>query len=258
MRTVSAHRSRVVAVVLSWLGGLLTVFPAAGACLLPDNGMGTADLPPYGCYYEGQPLGGGVKEKMYVIDGLAPGTTVEISPRLYPSASGTEAPGGTLGGDVQIDTEMIQMQLVGTGLLGGYGRTVSIPGVYVETYSAARVGGSPVQGFVTDLYLLQGQLPAGDPDFDLLRITAGTGFGMPSPGHTTLTQVGGDQWAIDSFFDITYRIDFVGKPGGVFAGQSGSTTGTLRMVVAPEPGSLWLCAVGLPALLRRRGGRGSA
>ncbi len=52
----------------------------------------------------------------------------------------------------------------------------------------------------------------GDPDFDLLRITAGGDFGMPSPGHTTLTDLGGGNWNVDSFFDITYRIDFVGQP----------------------------------------------
>src|SRR6185436_526698 len=69
----------------------------------------------------------------------------------------------------------------------------------------------------------------GDPDFDLLRVTAGNDFGMPSPGHTTLTQLPGGNWDVDSFFDITYRIDFVGKAGGPFGGMSGSTTGTIRM-----------------------------
>jgi hypothetical protein len=78
------------------------------------------------------------------------------------------------------------------------------------------------------MFYLQGQLPPGDPDFDLLRITGGTGFGMPSPGHTTLTSTS-TGWAVDSFFDITYRIDFVGGPGGVLAGLSGSTTGTIRI-----------------------------
>jgi hypothetical protein len=55
---------------------------------------------------------------------------------------------------------------------------------------------------------------------------------MPSPGHTTLTQTGGTTgtaWNVDSFFDITYRIDFVGSPVGPLAGRSGSTTATIRM-----------------------------
>jgi hypothetical protein len=83
--------------------------------------------------------------------------------------------------------------------------------------------------------LIQGQL-TGDPDFDLLRITAGSSFGLPSPGHTTLTRQGppGSGWAVDSFFDITYRIDFVGT-GGTLGGHSGSTTGTVRMVAVRPP-----------------------
>ena len=39
---------------------------------------------------------------------------------------------------------------------------------------------------------------------------------------------------MDSFFDITYRIDFVGAPGGPLAGRTGSTTRTDRFQV---PGS---------------------
>ena len=42
---------------------------------------------------------------------------------------------------------------------------------------------------------------------------ASGGCGLPSPGHTTLTQLPGGDWSVDSFFDITYRIDFVGHPG---------------------------------------------
>ncbi len=111
------------------------------------------------------------------------------------------------------------------------------------------------------MFLLQGQV-IGDPDFDLLRITAGSGFGMPSPGHTTLTRLGppGSNWNVDSFFDITYRIDFVGAPGGPLAGRSGSTTGTARFVVGaaiPEPGTclLFVCgSLGLALSHRRRRG----
>jgi len=87
------------------------------------------------------------------------------------------------------------------------------------------------------MFRLFGQITnpgSGDPDFDLLRIVAGTDFGLPSPGHTTLTRLGppGSNWAVDSFFDITYRIDFVGRVGGALSGMSGSTTGTIRMGTA--------------------------
>jgi hypothetical protein len=105
-----------------------------------------------------------------------------------------------------------------------------------------------------DLMRMQGQLPPGDPDFDLLRITAGTDFGMPSPGQSTLLQ-SGPNWNVDSFFDVTYRIDFVGHPGGPFGGMSGSTTATVRIVIEPEPASLGIVSPVLAALLTARGRR---
>jgi hypothetical protein len=52
---------------------------------------------------------------------------------------------------------------------------------------------------------------------------------MPSPGHTTLIRLPNGNWNVDSFFDIEYRIDFVGAPGGPLSGRAGSTTGTIRM-----------------------------
>jgi hypothetical protein len=92
-----------------------------------------------------------------------------------------------------------------------------------------------VQSFDTEMFMLQGQI-GGDPDFDLLRVTAGSGFGLPSPGHTTLTRIGqpGSPYAVDSFFDVFYRIDFIGAPGSQLAGMSGSTTGTIRMSTGTE------------------------
>ena len=101
--------------------------------------------------------------------------------------------------------------------------------------------GDAVQDFDADLFSLTGQI-FGDPDFDTLSITAGTNAGLPSPGHTTLTRLGppGSDWNVDSFFDISYQIDFQGAPGSVLEGLSGSTQGTERFElgassVATEP-----------------------
>jgi hypothetical protein len=61
-------------------------------------------------------------------------------------------------------------------------------------------------------------------------------------------------WSVDSFFDVTYRIDFVGAPGGPLAGRSGSSTGTVRFelgIPAPSTAGLLLLG-GLVACRRRR------
>ena len=193
-------------------------------CVVPDNGAGTAAIPPLGCSYLGQ---------MAMINGLPAGATIQINSDIKALAHGFAGPGGTLGGTRQEWGGQITMTMMGTGTLFGFNRVIvlPLPSPQQETHSAPRTPFAPVQSFNEDLYFLQGQV-TGDPDFDLLRITAGSGFGQPSPGHTILGQTGGG-WAVDSFFDIYYRIDFVGKPGSVLSGYSGSTTGTNRHLLCP-------------------------
>ncbi|MBI4604261.1 MAG: hypothetical protein HY721_20065 [Planctomycetes bacterium] len=204
--------------------------PPTNACQVADDGTGTVSLPPPGCEYLSP------DEVHRIIDGLPAGTTIELAPihrEFICRQGGTDPhcgnPGGSLGGEVEVFSSMLQFDLHGTGELATFARMIDIPNVTCETHTAPRMPGDPVQSFDTDMFRLQGQLPPGDPDFDLLRVTAGTGFGMPSPGHTTLTQLPNGNWNVDSFFDITYRIDFVGAPGGPLAGRSGSTTATIRM-----------------------------
>jgi PEP-CTERM motif len=189
---------------------------------------------------------------LFIINGLPPGSTVQMDSALHGFSSVAEVPGGALGGDKQNYQASLDMPMIGTGALTSYTRNIVMPLSSVESHSAPRTPGSTPQSFATDMFAMQGQLPPGDPDFDLLRITGGTGFGLPSPGHTTLTRLGpaGSNWNVDSFFDITYRIDFVGHPGGPFGGMSGSTTGTARFVVGsiPEPSSCLLLAIGIVGL----------
>lgn len=148
--------------------------------------------------------------------------TVEVTADVSLSHSSTTRSGSPSAGETYLfDTEMLSLSL-------SSGRVVNLP-TSGEIRTNPRTPGNPVQSFDTDMFRLQGQLPPGDPDFDLLRITAGTGFGMPSPGHTTLTQLPDGNWNIDSFFDITYRIEFTGTPGGILQGQRGETVGTVRL-----------------------------
>jgi hypothetical protein len=212
--------------------------PLHADCIVPDNGLGTADLP-VPCDYI-SPTG-----DMHIVDGLALGDSIDMDAVLTGMA-GLETPVGVYaGGNTQTFSGVLKLPMIGTGTLTGFSRPSMLLNVTGVSTSDPRIPASPIQSFNQDLFQLQGQI-IGDPDFDLLRISAGTGFGLPSPGHTTLTQAPGANWAVDSFFDITYRIDFIGRPGGMLAGRSGSTTGTIRLQTepVPEPSAIVLLTLG--------------
>jgi hypothetical protein len=225
-----------------------TIQTGRAANIVPDNGGGTADLPIHLDYLGKQP--------MYIIDGLPAGTNITIGAVHTAPTSTLEVAGGSLGGTASVGYGSgFQWNMQGTGALAGYNRNLFVPfnssvasfpappNAGYEVHAAPRTPSAPVQSFDTTMFRLFGQI-IGDPDFDLLRVMAGTDFGLPSPGHTTLTQAPGGNWAVDSFFDITYRIDFVGRPGGSLAGHSGSTTGTARFEVVPEPGTYVMLGMG--------------
>lgn len=169
-----------------------------------------------------------------IIDG--PGYTIVIdAASIVLQSYQPIQPGGQFpGGDRQTSTHQVQFHLTGNGLLAGWQRSMSVQ-LSCTVDSGVRPYGAPIQSFPNDLFSLQGQISP-DPDFDLLRITAGTGFGMPSPGHTTLTQLPTGFWNIDTLYDITFRIDYAGSLPGVLHGQSGSQTRAIHIQMGQPSG----------------------
>ncbi len=190
-----------------------------GCCRTPDNGSGTVNLPancPYIAPFE----------PMYIIDGLPPGTTIELDPILDSYLNIVRTPGGSLGGEIQQFDATLDLTLAGTGDLTGFNRHLAVP-VSIEVHTAPRTAGDPVQLFPTVLFRLQGEL-FGDPDFCTFMMIGGTDYGLPSPGQTTLTELPSGDFAVDSFFDITYQIQFEGCPGSQLEDYMGTTTGSIR------------------------------
>jgi hypothetical protein len=197
--------------------GQMTSIPVC--CQAPDNGTGTIDFPP-DCPYDHE------DDPMMIIDGLPPATTLELEGPLTDFAGVVNVPGGTLGGEICTFTATLEWTVTGTGDLAGFNRSISMP-VEGEIHIGPRNPGKPRQSFAGEIYSLQGEL-FGDPDFCTLRFTAGSDHGLPGPGQTVLTELPNGDFAVDSFFDITYEIEFEGCPGSQLDGFAGTTTDQVR------------------------------
>jgi hypothetical protein len=195
-------------------------------CVLPDNGTGTVTMPP-DCI-------DGYLGHLEIAEGLG-AATIEIEAALYGAYDVVEVPGGNLGGTRSTFGASLLMEMTGTGWLGGFSRTINLPLSGVMDWGP-RTPNDAVQAFPGEITDLLGEV-LGGPDFDQLRFLAGTDYALPGPGETILTRQGGigSDFQVESFFDMTYQIEWVGALGSVLEGHAGTDTAITRIAVCPAP-----------------------
>ena len=210
-------------------------------CQLPANGGGTIDLPP--------DCPDGYVGTLLLTDGLPAGTTIIGEAVLDGYVNITRSPGGIFGPQGQTITfeAALNWTAVGTGLLTGFQRNLAIP-VTVEFNVDEVSAGDPVQLFDQEVMFITGQL-FGDPDFCTLNILAGSDFSLPGPGETKLTELPSGDFAVDSFFDISYEIEFEGCPGSVLEGLAGTSFGIDRFQAGESYFVSGVDGPGIPSLV---------
>jgi hypothetical protein len=231
---------------------MLQITPAARAeqaCIVPDNGAGTADHPA-DCPYVARP-----GNMMSLSAGMPAGTTVQIAPTMHDFLIIITSPGGTLGGEIAAFTAELTLDLQGTGALAGYARTATMQTVgYFHT--APRTPGEPVQDFDMAVFQLIGTIN-GDPDFCEIDLRAGIHFGLPSPGHTTFTLQQGGDFDVLSTLDLNWELTWSGCPESALAGLGGIDAGVAALAqgsVAAVPAMAPAGAAGLMCALLVAGG----
>lgn len=221
MSHISVKRAMIaLSAVLAMAAG------ATGETFCPDNGLGTVEIHDqlsnvYAGGHSSEP------DSPICIDGLPPGTEI-LGTMTWSDFDPTPmTPGGSLGGDTyDYFTSTLEIQMHGTGMLAGWTRNLNME-ISGECHTGPRNPGDPVQSFDNEMWRLQGGI-VGDPDFSSLTIVAGTDYGLPSPGQTVLKRVPDGNYAVDSFFDVSYQVDFIGAPGSVLDGMFGATTAVSR------------------------------
>jgi hypothetical protein len=141
-------------------------------------------------------------------------------------------PGGVFGGTIDKFDSTLQVTVVGSGELQGFKRTVSLS-LACEAHSGPYDQGARIISFETDMMRIEGELE-GDEDFASLRIVGGTANGFPSPGQLTAVDQGEGFYMVDSMFDMSFQVEYVGAAGGALDGFAGSFEGTATMRTSGE------------------------
>jgi len=82
--------------------------------------------------------------------------------------------------------------------------------------------------FDTDMNAIEGTA-TDSTVFSSFHLVGGTSAGYPSPGHTSLIPAEDGSFAVDSTFNIGYRIEFVGARGGPLDGAEGTMESSILM-----------------------------
>jgi hypothetical protein len=233
----------------NYLGGLLCVLvfgSQAFAQFLSGGGVDTTDpeLPPPGVYLSPQDV-----HAMYsgpnlliVLQAIQHQPFKDLDPAHLPDPTGVTNEHHDFDSDLRG-----QGQCVGQGCTD-FGIPSTFPlvmGGRVQTVSLNKGPSDTTGTFVTEMVgmSLSGEGPT--PPFVMVRESPS----LPSLGQTRITDIGGGQYHIDSFFDVFTELSFDGGANWL------PSTGPTRVDLVPEPSSIVIVAmalIGLAGVGRRR------
>jgi hypothetical protein len=186
---------------------------------------GTIPLPPPCGYYS-------PAQVHVILNGFPPSTELRLNAnhQRFFNVHLSEAlqPGNT----VETFDSDLEMHLTGTGILSTLDCPVTMTPVHVVVETEPPQAGQPIQDFKANMRSLTGNTFLSDPPcnpFQSLILEAGTDHGLSSPGHVREVRRPDGTYDVNSYFDINVRMSFVGKPGSVLDGMSGTTTQIVRM-----------------------------
>ena len=132
-------------------------------------------------------------------------------------------PGGSLGGTQEHAKSILRVQLLCPEPVA----VVDVPTTFVVD-TAPHPEELKAMSFDTDMNSIEGTA-TDSTVFSSFRLVGGTSAGYPSPGHTSLIPADDGSFAVDSTFNIGYRIEFVGARGGPLEGAEGTMESSILM-----------------------------